>query len=268
MKKIWKLTIYIIFSSLYVISTSCVGKRVDVLSSIPDGFNPMYMFGNVQEVVVMSEYLNDTIRLDEEGKVLQKGHRHYVYDVEGTLIRQHAGSHIINEYVYDEGLIIASKHYRRDELRDIHKYSYDNKSRLISKKWYKSDVLNVELQYEYDEEGNVIKETELDYSFANEMYSRFGLKRAPSETYVLYFYDSDGNVEREEWYNGSELESSKKFRYDKRGNVEFKEELDYEDMEKEVVTYRYKYDPKGNWIECIESCNGDIRTIKREITYF
>ena len=74
---------------------------------------------------------------------------------------------------------------------------------------------------------------------------------------------------KEDYYNNSnEISRSTNFKYDKSCNVVYEEELDYDDMEKEVITYKYKYDRKGNWIEQVASCNGETQIVKRNITYY
>lgn len=37
---------------------------------------------------------------------------------------------------------------------------------------------------------------------------------------------------------------------------------------KEVRTYKYKYDRKGNWIEQVANCGSETRITKREIIYY
>lgn len=268
MKRTYKI-LHTLFAVIIAISCiSCSNKRVDILSTIPEGFAPMYMCGNVKEVIVTSEYMCDTIKLDKVGRIIQKGHRHYSYDADGVLISQQAG-HIKNEYVYDGNLLVATKCYRHNTLDDIYKYFYNDQRQIVSKKWYSDDELKNEWQYEYNEEGYISCERDLSYSTANYIYNRLGYKVEPSKTRTIYSYDKNGNIIKEDYYNNSnEISRSTNFKYDKRCNVVYEEELDYDDMEKEVITYKYKYDRKGNWIEQVASCNGETRTIKREIIYY
>ncbi|MBQ5618816.1 MAG: hypothetical protein IIU93_06695, partial [Alistipes sp.] len=69
-------------------------------------------------------------------------------------------------------------------------------------------------------------------------------------------------------YNNSELGRSTNYKYDKKGNVVEEVMMDYDDMEKEIITYTYKYDRKGNWIEQVATCDGETQTTKREIIYY
>lgn len=268
MKQVYQIT-HTLFAIIVAIGfISCSKERVDILSTIPDGFNPMYMYGNVKEIVVASEYMSDTIKLDKAGRVLQKGHRHYSYDADGVLVSSNAG-HIKNEYVYSDNLLVATKHYRHNTLDDIYKYFYNEQGQMISKKWYSDDELKQEYRYEYNNDGKVSSELDIDYYITNSIYNRLGYKVKPSRTRTVYSYDKEGNVIKEDYYNNSnEISRSTNFKYNKRGNVVYEEELDYDDMEKEIITYKYKYDRKGNWIEQVASCNGETRTIKREITYY
>lgn len=251
-----------------ICSISCTKERVNVLSSIHDGFDPMYMYGKIQEVIVTSEYMIDTIKLDNNGKVIQKGHRHYSYDANGVLISQHAGSHIKTEYIYDGDILVASKFYRNNTLQDIWKYYYNEQNQIISKKWYYEDELNTEIQYEYNDNGNIVCERELNYSISNNIYSRLGYKTNPLSTHTIYLYDKNGNIIKEEWYNNHELEQSTKFEYDKRGNVIYKEMLDYDDVEKVITKYSYEYDRKGNWIKREETQNNETNITTRNIIYY
>ena len=227
----------------------------------------MYMCGNVKEVIVTSEYMCDTIKLDKVGRIIQKGHRHYSYDADGVLISQQAG-HIKNEYVYDGNLLVATKCYRHNTLDDIYKYFYNDQRQIVSKKWYSDDELKNEWQYEYSEEGYISCERELNYSIANDIYNRFGYKTNPLSTHTIYLYDKNGNIIKEEWYNNHELEQSTKFEYDKRGNVIYKEMLDYDDVEKVITKYSYEYDIKGNWIKREETQNNETNITTRNIIYY
>ena len=264
-KMIYYCFIFIVIGTICCVS--CTSKRVDILSTIPDGFKPMYMYGNIKEVVVTSEYMSDTIKLDKNGRILQKGHRHYSYNEDGTLNEQNTG-HIKDEYIYNENLLVATKHYRRNILEDISKYLYNEQNQIISKKWYSDDELSSEWQYEYNEDGYLSCERELNYSIANDIYNRFGYKVNPHQSHTMYYYDDKGNVTKEEWYNSSELGRSTNYKYDKKGNVVEEVMMDYDDMEKEIITYTYKYDRKGNWIEQIATYDGETQTIKRKIIYY
>lgn len=268
MKRTCKIT-HTLFAMIVAISCiSCSSERENILSTIPDGFDPMYMYGNIKEVIVTSEYMCDTIKLDKTGRVLQIGHRHYSYDADGVLISSNVG-HIKNEYVYDGNLLIATKCYRSNTLDDISKYFYNDHNQIISMKWYGDDELKQECRYEYNDDGNVSSKIDIDYYITNSIYNRLGYKVEPSKTRTIYSYDKKGNVIKEDYYNNSnEISRSTNFKYDKRGNVVYEEELDYDDMEKEIITYKYKYDRKGNWIEQVASCNGETRAIKREIAYY
>lgn len=264
-KKISSYFLSIVIGVIYCVS--CTGERVDILSNIPDGFDPMYMFGNIKLVIVTSEYMCDTIKLDKVGRIIQKGHRHYSYDADGVLISQQAG-HIKNEYVYDGDLLVAAKYYRHNTLDDIYKYFYNEQNQIVSKKWYRDDELQNEWQYEYNEDGYISCERDLSYSTANHIYNRLGYKVSPHLSRTMYYYDDNGNITKEEWYNSSELGHSTNFKYDKMGNIVKEERMDYDDMEKEIITYKYKYDRKGNWIEQVASCNGETQIVKRNITYY
>lgn len=267
MKQVYQIT-HTLFAIIVAIGfISCSKERVDILSTIPDGFNPMYMYGNIKEIVVASEYMSDTIKLDKAGRVLQKGHRHYSYDADGVLVSSNAG-HIKNEYVYSDNLLVATKHYRHNTLDDIYKYFYNEQGQMISKKWYRGDELQNEWQYEYNKDGYLSCERDLSYSASNYVYNRLGYKVSPHQSYTMYYYDNKGNITKEEWYNGSEQGSSISFKYDNKGNVIKEERMDYDDMVKAVITYKYIFDRKGNWIEQVASCNGETRTTKREITYY
>lgn len=243
---------------------SCTSKRVDILSTIPDGFKPMYMYGNIKEVVVTSEYMSDTIKLDKDGRILQKGHRHYSYNEDGTLNEQNTGQ-VKEEYVYDDNLLVATK---LGSLNVLNKYFYNEQNKLISKKQYCRDELNNEWQYEYNEDGNLSCERKLSYAIANYMYHHYGSKTKPHQSHTMYYYDDKGNITKEEWYNSSELGHSTNFKYDKKGNVVKEENLDYDEMEKEIITYTYKYDRKGNWIEQVATCDGETKITKRKISYY
>ena len=267
MKRTYKI-LHTLFAVIIAISCiSCSNKRVDILSTIPEGFAPMYMCGNGKEVIVTSEYMCDTIKLDKVGRIIQKGHRHYSYDADGVLISQQAG-HIKNEYVYDGNLLVATKCYRHNTLDDIYKYFYNDQRQIVSKKWYSDDELKNEWQYEYNEKGYISCERDLNYSIANDIYNRFGYKVNPHQSHTMYYYDDKGNVTKEEWYNNSELGRSTNYKYDKKGNVVEEVMMDYDDMEKEIITYTYKYDRKGNWIEQVATYNGEAQTTKRKIIYY
>lgn len=247
--------------------SSCSNERVNILSLIPDRFDPIYMYGNIKEVIVMSEYMSDTIKLDKAGRVTQKGHRHYSYDANGVLISKQAG-HIKTEYVYDNNLLVATKCYRHNTLDDIYKYFYNDHNQIISMKWYRDNELKHEWRYEYNEDGNLLNEIELDYYVTNSIYNRLGYKVAPSKTCTIYSYDNESNIVKEEWYNNSELSRSTNFKYDKKGNIVYEEVLDYDDMEKFTTTYSYKYDRKGNWIKREETQNNETCVTTRNIIYY
>ena len=257
------LTAFCIFGCI-----SCSKKQVDILANIPDGFPKMYITGNVKQIISSSEYMIDTIALDTKGRVIQKGHRHYSYNNDGLLDNMRAGAHIKDEYIYDNNLLIGIKHYRNDKLKDVHKLYYNNCNQLVSKKWFMDEELQLEIQYEYNSNGNIICESEFNYYIANTMHNRLGYKVAPSKTKTLYSYDEKGNITTTEWYNNSELSNTTKFKYDDKNNVIYEEEIDYDDMNKNISTYSYKYDRKGNWIEKEKISNGETLITKREITYY
>lgn len=189
-----------------------------------------------------------------------------------------------SNYKYDEkGNIIEGNWYNGDgSLSDKFTCKYDKKGNIIEYNWYRGDgSLSNKFTYKYDKKGNMI-ERNLNF------YDTYGeLSSSPKD---IFKYDEKGNmIERNVYDADKKITNRHIWKYNKKGKkTEMNSYKDgvlidtrkYDNYENEIysydtdyggaITYKYKYDNQGNWIERIEYSenNNPYEITEREIEYY
>ncbi len=168
---------------------------------------------------------------------------------------------IKKSYEYNNnGNILDYKTFKQDNSLNIHEsYSYDTKGNLIEEIKYKPDGnIKMKLVYKYDENGNKIT---FEKHFNNQIL--FGT--------FFYKYDDAGNIIEEirKDLNG-ELDYKWDINYNKKGLIIEKKVYKTPSLILEkIITFKYKYDSKRNWIQKIKFQDGEpIYIFERRIEYF
>ncbi len=181
-----------------------------------------------------------------------------VYDKDGNLIKEYEGDdenslHIEAEYEYKKGLLDNRIYYNDDgSIWDIKEYEYEDG--LLTKETVNSDTGYVyrTYVYEYDAAGNKTKMTDSMYGHD-----------------VIYFYDSEERLIREEYYYEEKLSGvfenqygdygiTDEYSYDPDGNIErhiktyydekgqMSKKVSVNEKGKETVNTTFEYDAYGN----------------------
>ena len=180
------------------------------------------------------------------------------YDKDGNLIKEYEGEdenslHIEAEYEYKKGLLDNRIYYNDDgSIWDIKEYEYEDG--LLTKETVNSDTGYVyrTYVYEYDAAGNKTKMTDSMYGHD-----------------VIYFYDSEERLIREEYYYEEKLSGvfenkygdygiTDEYSYDPDGNIErhiktyydekgqMSKKVSVNEKGKETVNTTFEYDAYGN----------------------
>ncbi len=136
------------------------------------------------------------------------------------------------------------------------KYKYDEKNLLIDEQKYSNPLstnsinkLLYQFQYKYDSNNNVIEKNQIDH---NKMYS-IKYEYDLLNRLISYKPNYDNEFEREYFYEN---------------NVISKVIIKKNDLTM-VLTFAYKFDKKGNWIQQTKSVDGKPLYIwKRKIEYY
>ncbi|MDR0833409.1 MAG: hypothetical protein LBN93_04380 [Candidatus Symbiothrix sp.] len=147
--------------------------------------------------------------------------------------------------------------------------------------------LYVKFVNKYDEKGNLIQDTQYAAFRDGELFNLSRYKYDANNNQIenaigggegevwsvhTYQYDAAGRPIKHRWEtDGNTFHDETIYTYDTDGNLT-KEYIRYMDdgAEKEYeYTYKYKFDDRGNWIECIRSRYGVPKTIQtRKIDYY
>lgn len=159
-----------------------------------------------------------------------------------------------------------SFYQRKDSIGTTYlqsKFIYNDKKQLIKKIDFSAPDYNsvTELKnttfYEYDSFGNVIETTNIR---ANSKTIFKNVKKYNSDVKIILDKDFTLNFE-------SSLDNEKEYFYNRKN--ELKKLIVRENKFKAIVTFDYKYDEFGNWIEQTKFYNGKKLFVwKREITYY
>lgn len=210
---------------------------------------------------------------DSNGKLLNHSEFKYKYDHKGHIIEDQwteTGSAIVNNSrefkitsKYDEsGNKTESRIINANgEVSSKNIYKYNDNNQLIEESFVFPE--NIESQkevYRYDILGNRALQ---EHYNKGKLYSK-----------INWIYDSKHNLIEVTEYEkkGDELKfvSRSSFKYDDHGN-QIEESTSNEKGELlSSVNYRYQYDQKGNWRECIfyDTKNIPGRKIVRKIEYY
>lgn len=124
----------------------------------------------------------------------------------------------------DKGQI--TKHvYYEDGKAEVEEFEYDNKGNVSKEKTTRRDGTTQEIEYKYDKDGRVSKETIINSDGSREV--------------VTYKYDAKGRIvgktEQGVNSNGSKIDISETYGYDKNGRIN---EITDKDGNKRVYNYK------------------------------
>lgn len=214
----------------------------------------------------------------------------YTYDEEGKLlnvksINTDRGDFVASEskYHYDNGLLMKIDKYVWGKPSETVTYAYDDQKRVVKEitiDEHESSVYQV-VHYIYDDESK--KFSESDYQILVVRHYKEG--KLIQETVddrgdvTLTTYEYSGDRLKRSLVQGSDG-SSAETTYGKSGEkLTSKDKTPLDSLRNRYnnYTYDYKYDNKGNWIECFcereyydegEEPQTDCEKIVREITYY
>lgn len=233
------------------------------------------LYGNVEFVNIIYFYV-DEYRFDENGNVIEyfttdlrgnpvsdlslNSKYSYKYDkcgycIEKTTYFENNKVHCIYTYKYDEkgNCIEEINHNENREPIGKEIYKYDENNCYIEELSYFSDgSLFCKYNYKYDKQGNCIERAR----YGSDMRLNDNLDGIAKWKYK---YDNNNNKIEEIQYNSNnELVYKCVCKYNKKGLKIEKAEYSPVENLNWVITYKYKYDRKGNIIESAEYQEGNI----------
>ncbi len=183
-----------------------------------------------------------------------------------ALVECNALDGVIKKFTYlynDKGQMIESKKLLSEKEGEwIHTYTYDEQGKVVQDleiyplKLYPDSSIHNKRICKYDKQGNLIEEG--NYNYVGGLKSRH-----------IYKYDDKGNkIESSSYDEYDSLMNRKTFLYDEEGSL-----IEQKFYERDSLwlreSFEYKYDDRGNWIECSECRDTLMQSIvKREFEYF
>lgn len=177
---------------------------------------------------------------------------------EGTMENSDNSKYIENTtYIYNE---------KGDKIEENH---YINK-KYISKEYKEDYKLPYEKKFMYDEKGRLYEEEEKTLAVKNTGYYS-SIKEVTNKIITVrttYKYNEENCVQSKEiQYNTGEKEKYF-YTYDNLGNMNSERYYRLDRITKNI-TYIYKYDKQGNWIEKLTYTDGELDAVnKRIINYY
>ena len=163
------------------------------------------------------------------------------------------------------------------------KFKYDKDGRFSIKETIYNNAV-VTINYIYDINNNIIEEnlkhsdkpiykslSNIKYFYSNgildstvEIYSTVDRERDKNLSKVIY---NNSKISIEESFINNLIYSRNEYFYDDNGDKIKEIETD-ENLKKKIISYKYEYDPKGNWVEQSKIADGvSDEIIKRTIIY-
>ncbi len=241
--------------------------------------NTVYCFGQDDpiEIGFVDNNFKGHIKKIIEGKHPQATKHIYTFNTKNLITKIediHFYTTRIATYI-NYNLVKISQDYPNKTFTILNSYKYDSSNRLIEKKFS-----NQVVYYKYNKLGQLIEKTTYfdDKSLLNKVLYTYLNNRKKISLYKdwnnkTYFksekkYNSlNKEIEDLYYYSDEKTIYSKRYtEYDKYGNITkhnpFSDEL-------LIVTYSYKYDSTGNWIEKIEYRNDkEKEKTTRTIEYY
>ena len=152
--------------------------------------------------------------------------------------------------------VIKAEYYKSDSLSGYQEIEYDTLGRLVKVEFFSPDdsLKSVQL-IETDENGNII--TVLINTPDANLKSKFQASYDENNKRKGYkFFDPEGNQTFEQ-----------KYTFNDHGFLETQQIINKEG-EESMTSYTFKYDDKGNWIECVGSNDENRILSTREIEYY
>ncbi|PIE50699.1 MAG: hypothetical protein CSA38_01655 [Flavobacteriales bacterium] len=143
-------------------------------------------------------------------------------------------------------------------------YTFNSEGNLVkSEKYQGENKLKEEIFYTYNKNGYLIEKHSIYHGYKKE------------DSKIYYQYNEKGRkIEEKYWCDeNSSLKGTEKtitYSYDKNDNIVAEKYGTYQENRIYTIhTYTYKYDKKGNWIQCIEYENNEpLKVFTRTYTYF
>ncbi len=186
------------------------------------------------------------------GNAATKWHMRYVFNKAGQLVRTENGKDgntvLEREYSYDErGNLLAYKNYSGDKAGGEYTYDDDNNRLSYRQIWADGTVGDV-FYYGYDEQGRRVSEKSFN-------------GRGELNSSVVYKYDGDLLVRREQYALAGALVSRQEYKYDVAGRLMSVETYDIYDGLLRWQTFTY--DENGNKLSETENTPGGMVADKR-----
>jgi len=195
-----------------------------------------------------------------EGEVAYQGV--FKYSENGNIVEEKISNFEVGENfikTYDIGKSAISVNIQEGSAQPtlLAKYIIDSKNNVTKRTDYNNSggTFRV-LDYLYDASGKITSETQ---------------QMPGSEKLTFkYLYNSKGQLEKKQEVNNTgAVTYTQSYTYDEKGSIATETSFYVDDPQKLLISYKYIYDDKGNWIEKQEYMDGNLfSVVKREIAYF